>query len=199
MTKNLRLLSTGLIALLLTAGCATTSPPEITDDYLKSVEEYTAGEVQYEGAYNNFNYRATVMSPGMQRVYIGKKTDIYLWSDEKRASELANLQVNNDKLTRIFLSFFTPNKWDDNMSTAKSIWTVYLHVGGNRYEGKVTKNRDSRTELNSMFPYHGRFSSAYNVEFPIPVNSLTGQELKITITGPLGVKTVQFPATSTTL
>lgn len=196
MTKKLGLLC---IVFFSAISCVTSAPPQITDEYLKSVEEFSAGDIQYEGAYNNFNYRATILSPGMQRVLINKKTDLYLWNDDKRAVELAKLQTDNDKHTRIFLSFFTPNKWDDNMSTSKSIWTVYLHVGSSRYEGKVSKNRDSRTEINSLYPYHGRFASAYTVDFGIPVSQIHGQELKITITGPLGVKTVQFPTTATTL
>lgn len=195
MTKKLALLAFSFLAIQ----CATTTPPSIPDSYVKSVEDFSAGDIQYEGAYNNFNYRATIMTAGMQRVLINKKTELYLWSDEKRASELTKLQENNDKQTRIFLSFFTPNRWDDNMSTSKSIWTIYLHVGSTRLEGKVTKNRDSRTEINSLFPYHGRFASAYNVDFGVPVTQLQNQELKITITGPLGVKTVQFPNTATTL
>lgn len=188
-----------VIALFTVTACATSSPPVATNEYVNSVEEFSAGDIQYEGAYSNFNYRATIMSPGMQRVYVNKKTELYLWSEEKKAAELANLQANNDKATKIFLSFFTPNKWDDNMSTAKSIWTVYLHIGSQRFEGKVTKNRDSRTELISMFPYHGRFSTAYDVTFAVPVSQLTRQDLQITITGPLGVKTVKFPSTATTL
>lgn len=197
--KIINRLSLILATSLIFSACATTSPPKVTDEYVKSIEEFSAGDVQYEGAYNNFNYRVTVMSPPMQRLYIGKKSEVYLWSDEKRATELNALQTNNEKSTRVFLSFFTPNRWDDNLSSPKSIWYVYLHVGGSRYEGKVTKNRDSRTELNSMFPYHGRFASAYYVDFPVGVSNLHGQELKVTITGPLGVKTVQFPAQSTAL
>lgn len=182
-----------ILPLFVAVACATTSPPIVTDDYVNSVENFSAGDIQYEGIYSNFNYRATIMSPDMQRLYINKKTEIYLWSDEKRANELAKLQEKNDTTSKIFLSFFTPNRWDDNLSTPKSIWSVYLHVGTQRYEGKILKNRDSRTEINSLFPYHGRFASAYNVEFSVPVNQITTQELKITITGPLGVKTVQFP------
>lgn len=191
------LIAAGLFTFV--TACATTSPPNATNAYVNSVEEYSAGDIQYEGAYANFNYRTTILSPGMQRVYVNKKAEVYLWSEEKKAAELALLQANNDKSTRVFLSFYTPNKWDDNMSTAKSIWTVYLHVGSQRFEGKVAKNRDSRTEINSMFPYHGRFSSAYDVTFPVPVSQLARQDLEITITGPLGVKTVKFPQTATTL
>lgn len=196
--NTFKTLLTVIIFANLTA-CVTSSPPSTTTDYLNSVESFSAGDIQYEGAYANFNYRATIMSPGMQRVYVNKKAEVYLWSDEKKAAELSTLQANNDKSTRVFLSFYTPNKWDDNMSTAKSIWTVYLHVGSQRFEGKASKNRDSRTEINSMFPYHGRFASAYNVDFPVPVNQLSSQELQVTITGPLGVKTVKFPSTATAL
>jgi hypothetical protein len=173
-------------------GCAT-APANQSDEYKNAVEAHSAGDLQYEGAYNNFGYRATIMNESMQRLYINKKAELYLWSDEKKIREISALQSTNGESTKIFLSFFTPNRWDDNLSTSKSIWSVYLHSGGNRYEGKVTKIRDSRTELNALFPYHGRFASAYNVEFMLPVSQLNLNELKITITGPLGVKTVEFP------
>lgn len=172
--------------------CATTHMTP-SDDYNSNVEEFSAGDIQYDGAYNNFDYRATVMNEQMQRIYINKKAEMYLWSDEKKLVELNNLQSKNGERTQIFLSFYTPNRWDDNLSSSKSIWAVYLHNGNTRYEGRVTKNRDSRTELNALYPYHGRFASAYNVDFPLAVSQLDLYNLKVTITGPLGSKTVEFP------
>lgn len=186
-----------LIPLAILSACVTLSPNPATDEYVSAVEEFTAGDQVHEGAYNNFNYRATVMTPDMQRLYINKKAEVYLWSDEKRSAELTKLSENNDKSTQIFLSFFTPNRWDDNLSTSKSIWSVYLQNGANRYEGKVTKNRESRTELNVMFPYHGRFATAYMVQFFVPVSELIMSDLKVTIAGPLGAKTVQFTQSTT--
>ena len=172
--------------------CSSLPEEPTTDEYSRDVEKFSAGDAQYEGAYNNFDYRVTVMSEQMQRIYINKKAEMYLWSDEKKLAELKSLQTNNGERSQIFLSFFTPSRSDDNLSSSKSIWAVYLQNGNTRYEGRVTKNRSSRTELNVLYPYHGRFTSAYSVDFPVSVNQLDMQNLKVTITGPLGTKSVEF-------
>jgi len=183
-----------LTACLTLAAC--NSMDEVTTDgsYTTSINAYSDGDNQYEGAYNNFTYRATIMNNPIQQTYIQKKGEVYLWDEGKKQSELGAIQAGNGEKTQVFLSFFTPNRWDDNLGTKKSIWTVYLETSQGRYEGKVTRIRTSLTELAVLYPYHNRFSTPYSVEFPVAVNNIENEETKLTITGPLGVKTVKFPA-----
>lgn len=182
------------IALLFLNACASTDAVPVNDEYIKAIDAYSDGDVQYLGAYNNFKYRATIINSAIQQTLIEKKGEVYLWDAPKKQVELAKMQNDNGAQTTVFLSFFTPNRLDDNLSTKKSIWYVYLETSKGRYEGKITKDRTSLTELNVLFPYHNRFSTAYQVRFPVPVSQIEGEQNTLTITGPLGVKSVKFPA-----
>jgi hypothetical protein len=177
---------------LITASCAT--PTTKVDQYVLTIDEYSAGEVEYEGAYNNFRFRTTLMNTVVQQAYIDKKTEIYKWDPVKRQAMLQKMQEPNSSQTSIFMSFFTPIRQDDNLSTAKSIWSIYLQTSQGRYEGKAVKNRDNRTELYLMFPYHQRFSSGYDITFNVPLSQVENEETTLTVSGPLGTKTVKFPA-----
>ncbi len=179
---------------LLFTNCASPDMVNVPDEYIKSIDSYSDGDVQYIGAYNNFKYRATLINSPIQQTIVDKKAEIYLWDGVKKQQELNTLQTENSSKTRIFLSFFTPNRIDDNLATKKSVWAVYLETSQGRYEGTVIKNRISPTELNVLFPYHNRFATAYEVSFPVGVSSIENEETTMTITGPLGVKKVKFAA-----
>lgn len=180
-------------AVLFLSACATESI-NVNDSYLRSIDEYSDGDVQYEGAYANFKYRATILNTPIQQVTVDKKAEIYMWDAVKKQQELTLVQAENGSKTRVFLSFFTPNRIDDNLSTKKSVWAVYLETSQGRYEGVVVKNRVSPTELAVLFPYQNRFTTAYEVNFPVAMNTIENEETTMTITGPLGVKKVKFPA-----
>ncbi len=178
---------------LVCISCATETPAT-PDDYIKVMESYTAGDVEYVGAYNHFNFRATLMNTIIQNAIIDRKTAIYLWDDIKKQQELANLQADNATMTKVFMSFYTPDRRDDNLSSSKSIWAIYLETPQGRYTGTAKKIRTSPTELMTLHPNHNRFTTAYSLEFPVALASVEGQALKLTITGPLGTRSVQFVA-----
>jgi hypothetical protein len=179
-----------LVAILLTSCVTDTVTP--TDNYIKEVEAYSGGDKQYVGAYNNFNYRATILNTSIQQTITDKRADIYLWDATKKQEELAKLQADNGSKTKVFLSFFTPTRMDDNLATKKSVWALYLETSQGRFTGSVTKIRTSLTELAVVFPYHNRFATPYEVEFPVALSSIEGQESTMTITGPLGTKQIKF-------
>lgn len=187
----MKLLITALLPFLCFA-CATTENPSTPDAYLNTIDAHSAGEVQYVGAYNNFKYRATIMNSKIQSAIIDRKAELYLWDEAKKQLELSTLQKDNMTTTKIFLSFFTPNRLDDNLASSKSIWAVYLETPQGRFAGTVKKVRTSPTELFTIFPYHNRFATAYDVQFAVPLANIESQTSKLIITGPLGVKSVEF-------
>lgn len=178
---------------LILAGCASETLV-LPESYVKAIDAYSAGEVQYIGAYNSFKYRATILNTMVQQTVIDRKSEMYLWDSVKKQQELATMQADNATTTKVFLSFYTPVRTDDNLSSVKSIWAVYLETPQGRYTGTVKRIRTSATELATIYPYHNRFTSAYSVEFPVPLATAETQPTKMTITGPLGVKSIDFPA-----
>ncbi len=171
--------------------CATETPAT-PDDYIKVIESNSAGNVEYVGAYNHFNFRATIMNSTTQTAVIDRKSAIYLWDEIKKQQELGSLQADNASMTKVFLSFYTPDRRDDNLASPKSIWALYLETPNGRYTGTAKKIRTSLTELMTIYPNHNRFTTAYSIEFPVALASVEGQTLKLTITGPLGTRSVEF-------
>ncbi len=176
---------------LLFAACATETPAT-PDDYIKVIDSYSDGQIEYVGAYNNFNFRATLMNSVIQNAIIDRKATLYLWDAVKKQQELSVMQADNGTMTKVFLSFYTPNRRDDNLSSSKTIWALYLEGPYGRYTGTAKRVRTSATELMTIYPNHNRFTTAYMLEFPVALASIEGQSLKLTITGPLGNKSIQF-------
>jgi hypothetical protein len=169
-----------------------TETPATPDDYVKVMDAHSAGDVEYVGAYNHFKFRATLMNSTIQNAILDRKAAFYLWDDLKKQQELALIQADNGTTTKVFLSFFTPDRRDDNLSSPKTIWALYLETPQGRYSGTAKRVRTSGTELMTLYPYHNRFTTPYMLEFPVALSATEGQTIKLTITGPLGTKTVEF-------
>ena len=148
-------------------GCSTTETPSSPPSYIQAIEAHSAGEVEYVGIYNTFNYRTTILNTAVQNAIIDRRAALYLWDEPKKQQELALLQTDNLTMTKVFVSFYTPNRRDDNLSTPKTIWALYLETPQGRYTGVVKRVRTSQTELTTLYPYHNRFTTAYMVEFPV--------------------------------
>ena len=106
--------------------------------------------------------------------------------------EKANQEMSHS--TRVFISFFTPQRENDNLTDSGSIWKVYLDVNGMRYTGKPLRASRLIAEMRTLFPYHNRWSTGYWVTFPAATSSVEGHPVRLTITGPLGKKDVVFKA-----
>jgi hypothetical protein len=191
-----------LVALYITGCTSTPSAPigpvsaassasaEITTD----IERFSDGEAYYAGLYNNFSYRATILNSAVRTELLRRQNEFYQWDREKFSIERDKSDHDLALETVVFLSFFTPDRKNDNLAEDKSIWRVYLEAGSHRYIGKVKKLKTNLSELQALYPYHSRWNTAYEVTFSIPANAIEGQASRLTITGPLGNKVVNFAA-----
>jgi hypothetical protein len=167
---------------------------EVPVDHRSSIEAYSAGDTEYSGFYNNFEYKATLLNSAIRAALLDRQISIYQWDREKSqtAREKSNQEMSSE--TTVFISFFTPERRNDNLTDDKSIWKVYLEAGSRRYEGKPKKVRTLLAELQALYPYHSRWNTPYLVIFPVPTTAIESQDSSITVTGPLGSRTVQFKA-----
>jgi hypothetical protein len=173
---------------MLPAGGATRDP------YLTVIESFSEGEADYEGFYNQFTYRATLINSPVREALLLHEADYFKWDPAQLADARAKAAEKMRSTTEVFISFFTPDRRNDNLSDAKSIWRVYLDVNGRRYQGLPKKSRKLLAELQSLYPYHTRWNTAYLIEFPVPTATAEKGEAKFTLTGPLGTKEVSIPA-----
>jgi hypothetical protein len=156
--------------LMLATSCSTTKvneqPPasestqlEVPLNYETRIERYSAGDTEFAGLYNNFEYKATLLNSNIREALVWKQGHYYEWNDAQKslAREKSNQEMSSQ--TKIFMAFFTPNSKNDNLSDSKTIWRVYLDAGGRRYEGKVTHIRLLLAELQALYPYATRWAT----------------------------------------
>ena len=218
MKSNLKtsvLLFVGLLGAFTTMACATNEPrteaqmangpsPKVGSDYVKLIEYFSAGDTEFNGLTNNFEYRATLENSVVRDASLLHQSQYYEWDQGRIGVEREKIQKEEKDGTRMFLSFFTPDHANDNLTNMKSIWKIYLDVGttgqagspptAQRYEGKIKRLRTNLAELKSLYEYHTRWATSYEVEFPVPTASIDPVVSTLTITGPLGTRTSKFPA-----
>lgn len=164
----------------------------IPQSHKEIIEAGSAGNLEFAGLYNTFDFRATLLNSKTREALIQRQGESYQWDAAKFASERERSTQEASAESVVFLSFFTPERRNDNLAAAKSIWRALLDVGGRRYEAKIKKDRRLLVELQSMFPYHTRWNSPYILTFPVSTMAIESQVVKLTITGPLGTQTVNF-------
>jgi hypothetical protein len=173
-------------ALITMAACAhKTAVPE-------TLEKYSAGDEIYEGLENNFTFKATLHNRAVSEYLIDQAAKFYDWSEMKVQSERQTREDARLQETEVFLSFFVPNAKDASLTDKNKVWRVYLTVGRETYDATVVKDKRKLTEVRAFYPYHNQWSLPYLLKFPIPTSQVEVQDSELTITGPLGKKTVKF-------
>ena len=195
-----------IMTAFLFAGCSTTtrfgeifqpaqgSGPSIPLNYEEKIEQYSAGDQEYSGLYNNFEFKATLTNAPIRDALIDRQADYYKWDETRRTSDRAKKIDSARTQTNVYLSFFTPTIKNDNLDDVKKIWEIYLTVGGQRYTGTAKRNKMNRAELLALYPYSNAWGTNYDVSFPVSVSTIETQSSEMTITGPLGTRSIIFPA-----
>ena len=163
-------------------------------EYEKVLDKYSAGDTEYNGFYHSFGFHAALLNSEVLEANIRRQARFYMWDKTRTEEERDKLFKAASEGTAVFLSFFTPEKKDDNLSTEKSIWRVLLDVGGKRYVGKIKKLKNNLSEMIALYPFHTRWNTAYYVTFPVSTSQAETQASKLTITGPMGSRNIDFPA-----
>jgi hypothetical protein len=191
MTKGILLL---LISLAI--GCASTpkSDDQISEsDYTSLVEEYTRGDRDYKGFYNSFEISMTLLNSPIQTAQVNRRSEYYQWSDTTKLSEREKVFQEMSSGTKVFISFFTPEREADDLDKMNTIWKIYLMSNGQRYQGAVKRVKTKSAELQVLYPGYSRFATPYMVTFNVPTASIEKTDAELTITGPVGTLTKKFP------
>lgn len=182
-----------LLSLLLLVSCSTYPHSQGREEYVKKIDQLSAGDKQFAGLYHNFEFRATLLTRDITRAIHDRLKLYYAWSDQDSSQKLTKKMAQLNSKTKLWLSFFTPERKNDNLANKVSIWKIYLVAGSQRYEGKATKANKNFSEATALFHYHNRWATPYYVEFPVPTDDIQGLPTRLIITGPLGRREVSFP------
>lgn len=193
--KKIILLSL-LSALMWSCASHTVTPEGITvisaGEYERIVEKNTQNTEKYQGLYNTLNVTGTFLTTKMAQAQLEQSARLYLWNKEKFEKESRERMGTLEKKTQFFVSFFTPERKNDNLSKSKSIWKVFLDVGGKRYEGKVEKIKQLTAEIQSHYPYHTRWNTPYVITFDVPVRTVESLPADLTLTGSVDQAVLKF-------
>ena len=189
--------------LLIASLCSCTSVPNQPqvvnnrineESYSALIDKNSDGQSEYNGFHNNFEFRGTLLNSEVHEAMVKRQGDYYQWEEEKLSSEREKATQEMSSTTRVHISFFTPERKNDNLTGLKTIWRVFLDAGGQRYVGSVKKVHRLLAELQVLYPYHTRWTTPYIFEFPVPTSVIEGQNSTLTVTGPLGTRTINFKA-----
>lgn len=163
------------------------------DPYLLVIENFSAGDAEYDGLYNQFTYRASLVNSPVREASLLREAEYFKWDANHLADAKARAMEKMSTSTEVFMSFYTPDRHNDNLTDSKSIWRIYLDVDGKRYEGSAKKAKKAFAELAALFPYHTRWNTPYIIEFPVPTSAADSSSAKFIVTGPLGAQEIAFP------
>jgi hypothetical protein len=161
-------------------------------EYENIVEAKTVKSESYSGLTNQLTVSATKIDSAMNEAILARSSQIYEWNSTVMQEEKTKASSQLATETEFFVSFYTPERAHNNLNSNKSIWKIYLDVGGVRYEGKATKVKAQLVDLQMIYPQHNRFSSPYKIEFPIATNMIESQSMTLTFTGPNATVKLNF-------
>lgn len=161
-------------------------------DYMQVIEKNSDKIRRYSGFYNVLDVEGTVINSQVAAAQLDKNAFLYQWDEKKFQEEKEKFEGRLSKETEFFLSFFTPDRKNDDLFKKNTSWKIFLDVDGKRYEGKATKIKRPIVDIEALYPYHNRFYTPYSVIFPVPMRSIEGKVMKMTITGAVGSGELDF-------
>ena len=161
-------------------------------NYENLVETKTQTVRVYNGFSNQLEIYATQMDADMNDGYLSHAGRLFQWSVSTYNDEKDKVILKQGTQSEFMVSFFTPERKNDDLSSSKSAWKIYLDVDGIRYEGKATKVKRNLAELEAFFPHHNRWFTLYSVTFPIATSLSESKASVLTFTSGLGSTQLRF-------
>lgn len=186
------------LSMLLFTSCATrlSTPQGIPDipisEYEELVETNTKKTEVYDGLHNKLTVQATILDTKLTEAFLSHSARLSQWSEQKYKEEKGKRIGKNAENTEFFVSFFTPERKHQDLSSAKNVWKIFLDVNGQRYEGKATKIKQLLSEVQAMYPHHNRWSVPYTISFPVATSLSENKNAKLILTGAIGSAEVGF-------
>ncbi len=156
------------------------------------IEKNSSGDSEFAGLYNTFELKATILNSQVREALIQRQAEYYQWDSGQLSTERDKSLQENSSEAAAFVSFSTPERKNDNLADRKSIWRIFLDVGGKRYVGQVKKDRRLIAELQALYPFHTRWNTPYMFTFPVAMSAIESEAIKLTVTGPLGSRVLEF-------
>lgn len=163
-----------------------------TTDYMGVITKHSDSVRRYSGFYNILDMEATIITSEVAQAQLEQSSMLYQWEESRFNEEKAKFETRLNKESEIFLSFYTPERKNDDLFKKNTIWKIFLDVDGKRFEGRATKLKLQLVEIEGLYPYHNRFYTPYSIIFPVPMRTIEGKPMKLTVTGAVGAGVMEF-------
>lgn len=171
--------------------------PGIPDrEYYELIKSQTAFDRRYDGFFEVYELHALMMNSEIQNMILQRQGHFMQWDQARLREEKERISQTMSNQTRVVMSFFTPDFQYDDLAKSNSVWRVFLESKGKRYEGKVKKITTKLAELRDLFPFHNRFSTAYEITFPVSGLAVEQGPASLTITSTLGTSILKLKPAS---
>lgn len=184
-----------LCLFLLLAGCSTTrttQAPVSSRSYMTVIDKNSDRIRRYSGFYNTLDVEATILNKEILSNQLYYLTSLYQWDESKSQAEGEKIFKDSKTSTQFFVSFFTPERKNIDLSKKNTIWKFFLDVDGRRFEGTATRFKAPMAETEVIYPYHNRFYIPYLISFPVPTEAIENKPVELTITGAVDSGTLKF-------
>lgn len=161
-------------------------------DYKKTIYEQTKQSQAYEGLVNVIDIRVTALTSKVRTAQTLRRATNLQWSEAEVKADQEYQLKDMAAQTKFFLSFFTPESKDDNLSKPDTVWRIFLDVQGKRYAGTIQKLHETPSEIIDLYPDHTKWGTPYTVKFLVPTRIVEENLSKFTITGAIGSTSVDF-------
>lgn len=183
---------------LISVSCVTrlTTPEGIPSISLSDYDSLIAKKTQkiqiYDGLYNQLTVEATWVDSETTEAGLSQNARLYQWTPDKYKEEKSKVISRHSEKTEFFLSLYTPERKYNDLSKKNTVWKIFLDVGGQRYEGTATRVKHLFSEIQVMYPYHNKWSTAYLVSFPVATSIVENKPAVLTLTGAISTAQLKF-------
>lgn len=161
-------------------------------DYYKIIENYTEDAQEYDGLQNTLELSSTILNSPVLEAQAKRKATLMNWDLAQYEKELLASKLNSKTKVDFFVSFYTPDRKNTDLSRNETLWKIYLLNNGKKIEGKVSKLNLLYSEIQSLYPQFNRWSNAYIVSFPAALADIEQFDSSLVISGPLANQTLKF-------
>jgi len=165
--------------------------------YLHLIENNTQTKKVYDGFALLLEYRISFLNTPISLGQVDMNTQLYQYSDSQYQNEKGTTQSNLVKQTEFFLSLYIPDGKYDDLAKKNTKWKIFLDVAGQRYEAKAVRIKAQLRDVQNLYPFHDRFSTAYKLIFPVSTSITENGVAKLTLTGPMTSFSISTGAVNT--
>jgi len=167
---------------------------ETPKGYEKTLEKWTRSDKKYAGLENKFQITATLLTLEVLNSQLALDNVQYKWSQQDYVQKRNKALIDSETMTKVFVSFFTPDIENNNLDKSSSVWNIFLQFSnGERVQPKsIRRVFGNMSELKQKYPYHNPWSKAYEVIFPVPTSRVSQGGARFNISGPVGSSELKF-------